>query len=478
MKQDLNNPAPGGLAEVLKVAAPLLISMGSFTLMQFCNRMFLAWYSEASLQAAIPAGILSFTFICFFMELTSYGTTFVAQYHGANELARCARATGQSFLLALISWPVMLALMPLGLWFITTSRHPPEAVRLETIYFTVLMIGSAGPCLGAALGTFFSGRGDTVTTMRANILANILNIILDYILIFGKLGFPALGIKGAAIATVISGFSAPLILASNFLLPEYRKVFNIGEVFRLDKDLMKRILRFGSPSAANMVLDMASFAIFVMIIGKFGETTLTASNIALSVNSIVFMPLLGLGSAAGILVGKYQGMRKSSIADRSARMALRIAMAYMSFMAFTYILVPEFYISFFTMWGEGTIVISDILPSSRMFLILMAMWGMFDVASIVLAGALRGAGDTKFVMIFFLIVAWGLWVPGQFLLLGPLGMGAMAQWVWLAIYIILLSVGYVGRFLSGRWRDIEVIESAKPPLSTDTVTAESPAVVP
>jgi multidrug resistance protein, MATE family len=155
---------PAGYREVLRVAYPLIISMGSFTMMQFCDRMFLAWYSAISIQAGLPAGILSFTVICGFMALAGYANTFVAQYHGAGDKRGCSAATAQGVFLALASWPLMLLLMPAGQWVLRVSGHAPAVLREELTYFNILMIGSVTAPLGAAISSFFTGRGDT----RAN----------------------------------------------------------------------------------------------------------------------------------------------------------------------------------------------------------------------------------------------------------------------------------------------------------------------
>ena len=175
---------PAGIREVFLVALPLILSMGSFTLMQFCDRMFLAWYSREAIQAALPAGILAFTLICVFTELAGYANAFVSQYHGAGDKRGCARATGQAMLLSLFSWPLMLALIPLGRWILRVSGHAPEVLAAELKYLTILMIGSVASALNVAAGSFFTGQGRTRVIMVANICANVANVVLAYAFIF------------------------------------------------------------------------------------------------------------------------------------------------------------------------------------------------------------------------------------------------------------------------------------------------------
>ncbi len=452
----------GGVREVLKIAAPLLISMGSHVMMQFCDRMFLAWSSPVYLQAAMPAGLLGFTLACWFMELAGYSNTFVAQYYGAGQPQRCARSTGQGILIALATWLPLLLLIGPGTVLLRHSGHPPATIDQEIVYFRVLMLGSVALPLSAAASSFFIGRGDTVTTMWVHVIANIVNILLDYAMIFGRWGFPEMGIRGAAWATVAASFISPAVLVCLFVSRRYNSHYATRKAFRPDWDLINKILRYGIPSATTMLLDVSAFAVFVMIAGSMGEKSLTANNAAFSINHIVFMPLMGFGIAAGTLVGKYQGMRKPEYAYRSTRTAWWIATAYMLIFAVSFVLVPRFYLSFFCKWGSGAIDLEEILPLGRQFLLMMAIWGVFDAFNIVLAGALKGAGDTKFVMWYSLGMAWGLWVPIQLVLARVFHFGILIHWAWLCLYIAILSFGYALRFFKGRWRDIEMVERLPP----------------
>ena len=244
----LRADAPGSYREVIRIAWPLVVSMGSFTLMQFVDRMFLAWYSPVSIQAALPAGILSFTFICTFMALCGYANTFVAQYHGAGDPVGCSRATAQAVWLSLLIWPLLLISIPLGWWFLELSGHAPEVLAEEKIYFNWLTAGGVLVPLGAAISSFFTGRGETRTNMVASMAGNVVNLVLDYMLIFGKWGAPEMGIRGAAIATLIAGLVAPAILFTIYFSRRYHAVYQTRDHIGLNWRLMGRLIRFGLPS--------------------------------------------------------------------------------------------------------------------------------------------------------------------------------------------------------------------------------------
>ena len=338
-------PAPGGVREILRVAVPLVISTGSLTLMQFCDRMFLSWYHADAFRAVLPSGILSFTLICGFLALVGYGGTFVAQYHGAGDGPGCGRATAQALWLALLCWPAVLALMPLGGLILRWSGHGPAVLALEWDYFSILMLGSLPNLLNSAWAGFFSGRGDTRATMVANVSGNLLNIGLDWLMIFGHGGFPEMGIRGAAWATVISGLVPPVLLAARYFGPRMAAACATRRTWRFDAPLFRRLVRFGLPAGGHLFLDLTSFTFFVLLAGSLGPAELAASNLALSVNTLAFMPMLGLGIASSIVVGQYQGRRDSRTAERAGWTTLKMAAGYMAAMGVTYVLFPGFYIA-------------------------------------------------------------------------------------------------------------------------------------
>ncbi len=464
-----------GYAELWRVALPLLVNMGAFTLMQFVDRVFLAWHSRVSIQAALPAGILSFTFLCVFMALAQYAGTFVAQYHGAGDARGCGRATAQGLFLAVLSWPVLLLLLPVGRALLRSVGHAPEVTAEELTYFSLLTAGGVHVPLAAAAGGFFSGRGDTRTPMRVSLGANALNAVLDYGLIFGRWGLPALGIAGAAWATVLSGLAGAAVLLALYFAPAHAARHGTRATLRWDGPLMRRIVRFGFPSGLHLLLDVGSFTVFVLLTGRLGAEAFTASNIAFSVNNLAFMPLIAIGTAASILVGQHQGRGDGAEAARAGWRALHLGLAYMAAIGLSFALLPGAYFALFAEHGPGAPVSASLLSLGRRLLLIMAAWGCFDATNIVLSGALKGAGDTRFVMGYALVTAWCVWLPGEVLLLFVFRRGILAAWLWLLAYVACLAIGFLRRFGRGRWKTIDLLGRgpAGPPArpTPDAVTA-------
>ncbi len=447
---------PGGYREMWRIAAPLILSMGSYTVMQFCDRVFLSRYSSVTIQAALPAGILAHTLTCFFQALAGYAGTFTAHYHGAKDPAQGVRATVQGLWLALASWPLILVQIPLGFWFMTVSAHAPDVLAAEKTYFLILMAGGGMVPLNSAIGGYFMGIGKTRINMVANTLGCSLNILLNYAMIFGHFGFPEMGIAGAAYATLASGFVTFFLQLILFVREPSVCVAGRRAVLRPDAALLRRILRFGTPSGLQLLMDIGSFALFIMLTGRMGDVALAASNIAFSINNLAFAPLLGFGLAASTLVGQHQGARNPEAAERAGYTGLKMGLLYMCVIGATFVLFPRQYFELFRPKG-ASFSAEELLATGRAMLWLMTAWGLLDTVSIVLSGALKGAGDTRFVMLYMVIGGWLVLVPGTLLLL-HLGYGILGLWVWLALYISVLAFGFWWRWRFGRWKAIRVIE--------------------
>ena len=445
-----------------RVAAPIIVSMASFTLMQFCDRVFLARYGSVALRAALPGGILAFTLTSFFQTLAGYAGTFVAQYHGAGRKDECGRATAQGIWLGLLTWPVCLALIPFGFWLLSIAGHPADVLVAEKTYLGILMVGGGVWSVNNAVSGFFSGRGDTSTPMRASLVANLANIVLDYAMIFGHWGFPRWGIAGAAIATVISSVLGLAMMLAIYYRERFRREYGTWAGRRLDWQRMGPLLRFGVPAALQTLQDVGAFTFFVILLGRLPAADMAASNIAFSINNVAFMPLLGMGMATTIVVGQYQGARDSATAERAGWTALKMAWIYMGVIALTFLLFPQPYFSLFTGAGPDMVRLEDVIGIGRWLLVMMAVWGMLDAINLVLAGALKGAGDTRFVLLATSLATWLVWMPGEAALVLWLGQGLIPAWLWMTVFIFLIAGGFWLRFKRGRWKTIEMIRPEAP----------------
>jgi MATE family multidrug resistance protein len=455
------SPEPGGYLEVLKIATPLVLSTASLTLTLFVDRMFLSWHGQTSVAAATPGGITYFTICSLFLGTAQFVNSMVAQHHGRGDKQACGRAVWQGVFFSIAALPVILGCIPLGTMVLSWGGHAPAVLVQEKDYFSILMLGGVMLPLGAALSSFFSGRGKTAVVMWGNVAGNAANTLLDYILIFGKLGFPAMGIRGAAIATALTGVIPVLFWGGLFLSRRYQTEYRTREGFQWDSRLFVMLLRYGLPSGVQFFLDVGAFAVFVLLIGRLGEANLAATNIVMSIEMLSFLPMVGVSIATATLVGEYIGREQTALAEKSVRSALRMALGYMIVMALLYVLFPEPFLELFREQGRSGTGFDQIVETGRIILRLVAIFTIFDTMFIVYSGALKGAGDTRFAMWAQVLIAWIFFVPPTYFIVEYLNLGLMAVWTWCVVYVICLGTTFWLRFRSGRWKTIRMAGGRK-----------------
>jgi MATE family multidrug resistance protein len=449
--------ARGGYREVLAMAFPLILSTATWSLLQFTDRMFLTWYSPEAVAASAPAGVLNYTLMSLFIGTAGYVSTFVAQYHGAGRKERIGPVLWQGLYVSLIGGALLLFLAPASGPIFRLVGHSPALRGQEEIYFRILCYGGFFPIASATLAGFFSGRGQNWPVMWNNALSTGINILLDYAMIFGYLGFPRMGIAGAAAATVIA--SAVPVFAYLLLLrrKRYRDYFT-RRGWRFDRELFVRLLRFGLPNGIQFFLDMSGFTIFLLLMGRLGTTSLAATNIAFNVNSLAFMPMIGCGIAVSVLVGQYLGENQPALAERSVYSGFHLTFLYMSLVAVSYVLAPDLFLAAFSAQADPA-RFEPIRRTTVILLRFVALYSLFDTMNIVFASAIKGAGDTRYVMLMIVVVSLGALVVPSYTALVVFGAGVYAGWIIVTAYVIILALGFLLRFLGGKWKTMRVIET-------------------
>ncbi|HEN21391.1 MAG TPA: MATE family efflux transporter, partial [Desulfobacteraceae bacterium] len=299
------------------------------------------------------------------------------------------------------------------------------------------------------------------------------NLFLDYILIFGRWGFPEMGIKGAAIATVLAGcfsFAAYIFL---IMTPKNNRVYHSLRGWHPEKELFARLIRFGVPSGVQFFLDMAGFTGFVLIMGRLGTISLAATNIAFNINTLAFMPMVGVGIAVSVLVGQYLGKDRPDLAQRSAYSGFTVTFIYMATVAVLYVITPELFVDPFAA-GAEPVSFAEINRLTIILLRFVAVYSIFDTLNIIFASAIKGAGDTRFVMNAIIVISACVLVIPTYILIIVLDYGLMTGWTIASAYVIALGFVFYIRFLGGKWKAMRVIEEPVPVILPDL--PECPAV--
>jgi multidrug resistance protein, MATE family len=451
-----NHPA-GSVRELIHVALPLVISSGSLSLMHVVDRIFLTWYSPNALAAALPAGILNWTAISVAMGTGLYANTFVAQYEGAGRKDRVAAAIWQGIYLSLLSGAILLVLVPLSTRIFAVIGHDAAIQEMEAKYFAICCFGAAPMILAAVLSCFFSGRGYTKIVMWVNIVGASVNIILDYLFIFGPGPFPRWGIEGAAMATVVANVVNVALYVVLIVRQPAAQEYAFWGNRRFDATLFRRFVRYGLPNGLQFFTDVLAFALFILLLGKLGTASLTASNLAFNVNALAFVPLLGIGTAVMILVGRRIGEGRPELAVRTTWLAFALSGSGMVLFAGLYLFLPKLILAPYAMFAEvGSL--DQIQDQVVILLRFVALYGVFDAMAIIFGSAVRGAGDTRFSLVYSCVTGWLVMVLPTFAIWRWYGGSLIASWSACTAYIFVLGIGLMIRFHTGKWKSMQVIE--------------------
>ncbi|MDD3153300.1 MAG: MATE family efflux transporter [Victivallaceae bacterium] len=453
-------PRPGGFREILRISYPLVLMSASHMLMQFCDRTFLARNSTLDVTAAFPAGFLFFCLFCFYMATGGYTSALVAQFFGAGKRGSCVFAVWSAgFLMAAASLLVVFLNPWIGHGVIRAMVDDPVLAKLELTYFDALIPSGVFSCLWAPFCGFFSGRGKTKLVAAISIFGCLLNVPLDYWMIFGapRLGIPAMGIAGAGWATSICTGVTFLMMLGAFLLTNQRQ-YPTRRLVGIQWAMCRKILRYGTPAGSQIFLDCAAFAVVTFSFGKIGTEALTASVLTLAINNIFFMPLMGLADGCGIVVGQYIGRGEPSIAEKAAVRAWKSAMVYMIGGALLYVFLPEVLIMIFAPAQQGGAVnFAKVVEVTKQILLTAVFFNFCDATKFTFAGALRGAGDTLAVLLITSGGAWLVMMPGTLFLIFKLHASVVQVWIFLACYALVEASIVFWRFHAGCWRKINLI---------------------
>lgn len=466
---------PCGGRDVLTIALPLVVQTAFWSVMWFIDRMFLMWYSRDAMAAALPAGMFFWAMICFPQGIASFVNTFVAQYYGAGRPERIGLAVKQGIWFGWITVPLFLLALPLAPLLFRGAGATPEIVRQEVLYFQMLALGAGPLIIAAAMSSFYTGRGLTWVVMLVDVSASLINILFDWILIFGKFGFPELGIAGAGIATALANWSLVLVYWLLMRRRADRQKFGLDNN-RFDWEIFWRLLKFGVPSGLPLLIEAIGFTMLIKQVSAIGSSEAAATSLAFNVNAVAFVPLIGLSIAVSTLVGQKLGEERPKLAARATWTALVLGLGYTGFFAVLYIGVPEWFLAAHAANANPT-EFAPVRVLTLGLLKFVALYCFFDALQIIFVGALKGAGDTRFILINAVIVSTLAILTGnyceRYFEWQERGWMLWGWWWVLTGWIFTLGMVYMARFIQGKWQSMRVIEPelavpiADSPLTSD-----------
>ncbi|MDR2437432.1 MAG: MATE family efflux transporter, partial [Endomicrobium sp.] len=413
---------------------------------------FLAWYSHDSYAAAFPAGALHGTVLFVFFGTISYIDVFVSQYNGKQEYRSIGLAIWQAIFLAIVSSAIIFTFTLFSSNIFSFIGHSKDIIQEEVKYFNILCYGSFFYLASAAFSGFYCGRGKTAIVLLVNLIGLLINIVLDYLLIFGKFGLPELGIQGAALAT-ITGFATVSIILLILVCSKRNNVkFNTRQI-KLNFDFLKRFIGFGLPSGVHIFLDISVFTFFTLVVGALGKLELSATSIVMNIYNLAYMPLVGFGVTTSIMTGNYLGKNKVSMAQKSVLTTFQIASVFILFAALTFLLIPGLLIKPFAN-GSEALIVEKVKPTITVLFKFVVALLLLDSSSIILSSAIKGAGDTKFLMKLLVILFTTFSIA---MYMSTKRLGLYGCWSALVVYCIILNISCYLRYKSGKWKNMRVI---------------------
>lgn len=474
--------AASGLWEILRIAAPSVATMTSYTAMQFVDGLMVSRITPADpvyIAAQFNGGLMAWVPQSLMAGLLGVVNTFVAQNLGAGKAREGPSYAWNGVWICVLWW--LAVLVPVALAAPLAFRamsDDPALVSLSTSYAQILLFFALPGLITRSITQYFYGMHMPMVVLAAALAGNVTNVFGNWVFIYGNLGAPELGVAGAAWGTVLGTLVEAIIPLCVFLGPSLNARFATRAAWRLRLDRMREIVRLGWAPALMFGSEMITWAYFVMVlVGKFGKEQIAASAIVLRYMHLSFMPAVGIGFALTAVVGRYLGAGQPELARQRAMLGIKIAMIYMGACAACILIFREPMVRLFMDPSLSPERAAQVIDVGVKIMIVAALFQIFDAVGVTLVGVLRGAGDTIWPGVMTLVLSWTVIVGGGHAAVALVPqIEALGPWIAAAVYIILFGLLMAYRFFFGPWRSIRLVhtpEAAAASLATCATSGSS-----
>ncbi len=385
-----------------------------------------------------------------FQALNVGTTALVARFIGMGDSRKASETFRQTLVVTILLGTVFSFMAGFGApYLLSFMGAESDVMAIGTGYFRVVGFGFLFSAMAMGITSALRGAGDTRTPMMVNLWANGINVIFNYILIFGKFGFPELGVVGAGIATVFSRIVACVWFVCISFWGQGSLRLNIKEKFRLDFGLLKRVFTVGVPAAIEQLVMRSGQVVFARVISGLGTVVFAAHQVALNALSLSFMPGNAFAAAATTLVGQYLGAGRPDDAEQCANTSRNMAIWVGVITGVVFIFFGRYITLLYS--NDPTVVLV-----SALVLRIYAFAQPAQAVQFVLAGGLRGAGDTMYPLYSTAIGMWLGRVLLAWFLVQVLGWGLPGAWLGMCLDQVLRGVLIQLRFRTGKWKTITV----------------------
>lgn len=451
----------------LKLALPAIVEMLMQTLLGFADMAMVGSLGAAAIAAVGLSDMPMMTAMSFFAAISVGTTALVARAIGAKKQDEANNVAKQSLLLSVIMSAIFVVLgLLLATTIIKLMGAEPDVIPVSASYFRINAWGFPFMIVTMIMNGVLRGGGDTKTPMYINGISNIVNIVGNFFLIYQSrtvgIDIPFInkkislfvpgagwGVDGAGIATTFSRFVGFVIILVILLKGSRFVKINFKEKLEVDIPIIKRIFNIGIPAAIEQFLMRFGQLLFSRIVSSLGTVTFAAHRITLTAESLSFNAGFGFALAATTLVGQYLGAEKPKLAEKSGFIAVKMGAILMAFVGIFFFIWPDYFLMIFTRDKE-------ILSIARICLRIVAISQPFLAAVMGFSGALRGAGDTRRVLVITLTGIWGIRLVFAYIFAIILGWGLIGAWIAMSLDLITRGIIYFFIFKGGKWKYINV----------------------
>lgn len=425
------------------LAFPVMLSQLGQVMVGVADSMMVGRLGAVPLAASALANSIFFVVLMFGMGISMGITPLVSMADGKGKTKRISRLFQHS-LWVNIGFSILLTVILIGLGEVLYSLDQPEEVVVEAIPYLWVITASLFPfMIFQTFKQFAEGLSQTKQAMYITIVCNLVNVFLNWVLIFGTLGFPELGLMGAGYATLISRILMPILMGAYVLRSKRYKLFNLSlRLSGMSKLLYSKILNIGVPTGFQYIFEVSAFSAAAVMMGWIGVNALAAHQIALNLAAISYMMATGLSTAGMIRVGNQIGKGEMRTMQDAGMMVYKMVLAFMSMTAIIFFLgrfiLPTFYISD-----------PEVVSLAASLLIIAGLFQLSDGAQVVGLGVLRGMEDVKVPTIVTLMAYWVFGLPFGYLLAFEFGFAEKGIW-----YGLLIGLSFTAVLLFYRFRKL------------------------
>ncbi|MGB9768421.1 MAG: MATE family efflux transporter [Dictyoglomus turgidum] len=426
---------------VLALAIPVLLENLFQLVFSFVDMIFVGFLGAVAL-AAVGLGMQVINVILAIIASLTVGTMVTVAYSvGAKKHNDAARYLENSLVLGFY---LSILILLFGLFgtdkLLQILGAKGDLLYNSSLYLKYILIPSFLIVYMSIISSALRGSGDTKTPLYVSIVSNALNIFLDYVFVFGKFGFPKMGVAGAALATTLSRLLGMVILFYIIYKRNYFLSCKFSCKIVPEKDVSTQILKIGIPTSLEQLLFNMGALLYATIVLSLGTKVYAAHRIALNVESLSFQPGFAFGVAATTLVGQYKGAREDDLARLASIESWRKAVIFMGSVGVLLFFFPEYLVQIFTRDMEVIKCASSVLK------IIAVIQPLLATAN-VMSGSLRGAGFSKIPMVISGVGMWSIRIPLAYVLALKMGLGLTGAWIAMATDISLKAVANYYMFI-------------------------------